>query len=127
MKKITLLSVCIFILTLKIFSQQGKEPFKEMNIDMPDETQETDIVDKGQWQLEAAYLHNIYKSGDRSSIGQALIRYGVSKHLELRLLVENGRQLEQYIVNTVQSTYPYALSAKVVVLKDVQNLPDISL
>ncbi len=99
----------------------------EMNVDMPDETQETDVIDKRQWQVEMAYLHNNYKEGKRSSIGQALVRYGVSSHFEMRVLVEAGRELRNYIEQTVQSTYPVALSAKLVVLKDHQNLPDIAL
>ncbi len=94
---------------------------------MPDETQETDLVDSGDWQMEAAYLHNIYKTDGNSAIAQGLLRYGVSKRLELRLLVETGRQLGQYIEETVQSTYPAAVSAKVLILKDHQYLPDITL
>ncbi len=98
-----------------------------MEVDMPDETQETDLMEKGRWQVETAYLHNVYKKGKHSSVGQGLFRYGASKHLELRLLVEAGSELQRYIEETVQSTFPLAASAKILLVKDKKNLPDISL
>jgi hypothetical protein len=100
---------------------------KEMFIDMPDETHETDLVDKGTLQIETAYLLNNYKESKHSSIWQGLVRYGVSKHLELRLLVETGSNLKSYVEKTVQSTYPLAASAKILLVKDHKFLPDISL
>jgi hypothetical protein len=130
MNKIILLSG-IFLFASSLIYAQGPKPsgkkIEEMSVDMPDETQETDLVEKGQWQVETAYLHNVYKQGSHSSIGQGLFRYGVSKHLEMRLLVEAGSELERYIEETVQSTYPAALSAKILLLKDHKGLPDISL
>lgn len=94
---------------------------------MPDETQETDLLPRGEWQIEAAYLHNLYSTGGPSDIGQVLIRYGFSKRLELRFLTEAGSELHKYIENTVQSTFPAAASAKILLLKDHRCLPDITL
>ncbi len=130
MKKIILFSG-FFLYTLIAIAQDSSKvsskKLKEMEVDMPDETQETDLIEKGHWQIETAYLHNIYKEGNPSSVGQGLFRYGVSKHLELRLLIEAGSELERYIEETVQSTYPAAASAKILLVKDNKYLPDITL
>ena len=99
----------------------------EMNVDLPDETQETDLVKKGQLQLETAVLYNTYREEKASLIGQGLLRYGVSRFLEVRLLAEDGRQRDTYITSTVQSTYPLAAGAKVRLLKDKKGLPDMAL
>ncbi len=98
-----------------------------MNVDLPDETEETDLVKKGQWQFETAVLYNAYKKEKSSHIGQGMVRYGVSHNLELRLLVEDGKQRDTYLTSTVQSTYPLAASVKVLLLEDKKGLPDIAL
>ncbi len=131
MNKLICTSVLVMLMTSAAFAQgpgkQTRKPLIEMNIDMPDETQEPDLVGKGIMQIETAYLHNFYKEGKRSAIGQGLFRYGLSDYVELRLLVEAGSQLVRYMEETVQSTYPAAASAKIRLLKDRKNLPDISL
>jgi len=98
-----------------------------MNVDMPDETVETDVVEKGQFQLESAFLYNRFKEKPNAKIGQLLLRYGVTKRVELRLLAEDGQERDRYMEETVQSNYPLALGAKVVLLKDHEWLPDITL
>jgi len=72
-------------------------------------------------------LYNRYKHAPSSLIGQALLRYGIAERLELRFLVEDGRQRDQYISETVQSIYPLALGTKIALLKDVKGLPNITL
>lgn len=99
-----------------------------MDVDLPDETQETDLLEKGQIQLETALLYNRYKDGGRSSvIGQGLLRYGLLNRVELRLLVEDGRERDKYIKETVQSTSPLAMGTKIALVKEVKGLPDITL
>lgn len=98
----------------------------EMNVDMPDETEETDLVDRGQVQLETAVLCNRFRDGKPSVIGQALLRYGLSDRVEVRALLEDGRRRDQYLTETVQSTYPLAVGTKIVLLKDKPVLPDIT-
>ena len=128
MKQILGTFAIVFILVSTANAQKDtiKKGDDEMNVDLPDETEETDLVKKGQWQLETSVLYNTYKTDKASLIGQALLRYGVSQALELRLLVEDGRQRDTYITSTVQSTYPLAASAKVLLLKDKRGLPDIA-
>ncbi|MEO5999381.1 MAG: transporter [Chitinophagaceae bacterium] len=129
-KSIVISGISLLFLSLS-FAQAPTETagkkLIEMSVDMPDETQETDLLEKGNWQVETAYLHNIYKEGKHSSIWQGFFRYGISKHVELRLLLEAGSELQRYIEETVQSTYPAAASAKILLLKDHKFLPDISL
>jgi hypothetical protein len=123
--------IVVLILSMGFaFSQQAdtkKKQESEMSIDLPDETEETALVEKGQIQLETSLLYNRYRKAPSSLIGQALLRYGISKRLEIRFLVEDGRQRDQYIKETVQSIYPLAVGAKFSVLKDVKGLPDITL
>ena len=105
----------------------GKKKLVEISTDLPDETEETDLIEKGSWQLETAVLLNRYKQGANSVIGQAMLRYGILDWLEVRLLIEDGRQRDKYMEETVQSTYPMAASAKIAILKDVKGLPDITI
>lgn len=122
--------ICLASLSITFAQQDSaskKEKEKEeMNVDLPDETEETDLVQPGQLQIESAFLMNHYKNDKRSYIGQGMVRYGVSERLELRLLVEDGRGRDRYLDKTVQSTYPLAASAKVSLVKDKKGLPDIS-
>lgn len=105
-----------------------KAVLTEMNVDMPDETVETDLVEPGQLQAEAAFLYNRFRQASHARIGQLLLRYGVSKRLELRALAEDGCQRDRYMEETVQSTYPLAIGAKLVLLKDHGPLlPDLTL
>lgn len=107
--------------------QAPHETFKEISADLPDETEETDLLDKGEFQVEAAFLHTQFASGSNPSVAQAVIRYGLLSRLELRLLVEDGFARDRYLEETVQSTYPLALSTKVSLLKEHPVLPDITL
>ena len=106
-----------------------KKPGKliEMNVDLPDETEETDLLDQKELQVETAVVYSAYKIHPSSVIGQVLLRYGLFKKLELRLLVEDGRSRNQYMTGTVQGTAPLSASIKVPLLKDHTFFPDISL
>jgi hypothetical protein len=124
-----LLAACLLIGSAETACAQSDppgKPKKEMNVDMPDETEETDLVDPGQLQLETAVLINRYRNGATSVIGQGLLRYGLSRRVELRAIAEDGRQRDRYLENTVQATEPLALGGKVVLLKDRGAFPDIT-
>ena len=106
--------------------QKPARGFQEINVDMPDETQEPDVLEKGQWQLETGFLLNRYKNEPNSYITQGLLRYGAFKNVEFNLLLEDGSGRDRYMQKTVQSTYPLAVGTKVVLLKDHQSLPDVT-
>lgn len=97
-----------------------------MHVDLPDETEETEVVDKGTLQVETQVLFNKFCSGDKSLIGQVMLRGGLFKNIEGRLLVEQGDNRDQYIEETVQSTFPVAASLKAAILKNHKWIPDIS-
>jgi hypothetical protein len=106
--------------------QEPARPLTEMTADLPDETEETSLLQKGQWQGEFAYLYTHFSKAPNPSIGQALIRYGALSRWEFRLLVEEGYARDRYLEETVQSTYPLALSTKLALLKGHPVLPDIT-
>src|SRR4051812_49274912 len=103
----------LLMFCIPAFSQRAPEgTLKELNMDLPDETEETDLIEKGELQAEVAYLHTKFPEGAQPSIGQALLRYGLMEKLELRLLLEEGYARDKYMEETVQSTYPLAFSIK---------------
>lgn len=127
---LVLFTICILFAKHSLSQQQTdttKKEESEMNVDLPEQTEGTELVDKGRWQLGTGILYNRYKENPSSLIGRGLLRYGVSKRFELRLLVEDGKERDTYIEETVQSIYPLAVSAKLSLLKDVKGLPDITL
>lgn len=128
LKKLFLLFLLLLLSGRPLLAQERSSapPKKEMNVDMPDETEETDLVDPGQLQLETALLYNRYSGRSPSLIGQALLRYGLSERIELRAIAEDGLRRDQYLTETVQATAPLALGTKVVLLKDKPVLPDIT-
>lgn len=108
-------------------SNKNKKQGQEMNTDMPDETVETSLVDKGQLQIETAVLYNRFRESPQAKIGELLIRYGLSDRVEVRVSAEDGVARDRYLEETVQSNYPLALGAKIILLKDHDQLPDITL
>lgn len=122
MWKIFILILSFYGCVFQVYSQE-----REMNIDRPDQTEETHLVNKGQFQLETGLLYNKFDTGRNAWINRTLIRYGISKRLEAALLMEQGRQRDKYIAETVQSTYPLAVRLKAALLKDHVWLPDVTI
>jgi hypothetical protein len=100
---------------------------KEMNTDRPDQTEETHLVAKRQLQVETGFLYNSFDTGHSALISRTMIRYGISNKWEVGLLVEQGRERNRYIKETVQSTYPLAVRMKAAMLENHTWLPDITL
>ncbi|MCS3795118.1 transporter [Niastella sp. OAS944] len=117
--------IVLLVLCGCAFHSYGQE--KEMNSDRPDQTEETHVVNKGQLQLETGILYNNFDTGRSAWINRTLIRYGISKILEVGLLLEQGRERDRYIEETVQSTYPLAVRIKAALLQHHSWLPDITL
>lgn len=108
---------------LKLQAQQASE----FNISIADKTEETGLLEKGQWQVEGGFLLNRYRHGASSDIGQLFIRHSISDKLEVRLLTEEGRGRDRYISETVQSTYPLAIGSKLKILENHSFLPVMTL
>jgi len=129
MIKKLLIALVIISISPDCFAQEQQEEPDELETDRPTQTESTALVKKGETQLETGFLYNYFDDANTSPayIGRAMVRYGVFKRLELRLLVEDGKNRDVYIEQTVQSTYPLALSAKFLVVEKHAWLPDISL
>lgn len=120
--------ILFFVLALHthIVLGQQKEKEDEMYVDMPDESEETNVLKKGEGQVETAFLHNKYKEGPHSSISQLLVRYGAGRRVELRILSEQGNHLHRYIEETVQSTYPLSIGTKILLVEGEKAKPSIA-
>jgi hypothetical protein len=121
---ILLYSMCI--LSSSVVSQ-ATQTVNEINSDLPDETEGTNILNKNEVQIECSYLRANFPSGPQPRIVQALLRYGLLEKVEVRLLVEDGSYRDRYLEETVESTYPLALSTKITLLHKHGVLPDITL
>jgi len=122
MRKFFIIAIILYACVLHSYGQE-----KEMNTDRPDQTEETHLVNKGQFQLETGLLYNDFDSGRSALINKTVIRYGISKKLEAGLLLEQGRERDRYIEETVQSMCPMAVRIKAAVLENHNWLPDITL
>ncbi|HTE26079.1 transporter [Flavitalea sp.] len=116
--------VSIFLLAAFATAQSQE---KEMNPDRPDQTEEVHLVPKRKFMLETGVSTNRFDSGRNANIVKAMLRYGLTKGVELGFLMEQGRDRNRYIEETVQSTYPLALRLKLALLEKHQWLPDITL
>jgi hypothetical protein len=122
MCKCVIVSICLVAAFVNAQSQE-----KEMNPDRPDQTEEVHPVPKGKFMLETGVLINQFDSGRNANIIKTMLRYGLMKGVELGFLMEQGRDRNRYIEETVQSTYPLALRLKLALLEKHQWLPDITL
>lgn len=120
----------LFICALTMWCANVRAQQKTMetiNADLPDETEETDLLGQGQLQAEMALLHTGFNQGVQPNIFQGLIRYGLYERIELRALIEEGKGRDRYLEETVPATAPLALSTKICLLKAHPVLPDVTL
>lgn len=99
----------------------------KINTDKPDQSDGANVVDKGHFQFETGFYYNKFRTGNPALITSSLLRFGVFKNVEARLLVEQGQERDRFISETTQGLYPLAISTKVALLKDKRTLPDISI
>ncbi len=116
----------VLAISISAFAQHQSQPSDEMNADLPDETEETSLLGKGQIQLETALLINKHYKKASSIIGQALLRFGLSERVEVRAIIEDGKNRDTYIRETVQSTLPLGIGSKISLVKDHSWLPDMT-
>ncbi len=122
------LIILLLLISYPAVAQEGQSSnVPEIHVDLPDETEEPELIEKGTLQFETQVLFNKYENSNNSYIGQAMLRAGLLKNIEGRLLFEDGRNRDTYIEKTVQSTYPLAASLKIAIVKNHSWLPDISL
>lgn len=105
---------------------QAQDTSKPMEAARPDQTEGTHAVDRGNLQIETGTFYTRFDTGAHSFTGRLQIRYGLHDHAELQLLVEDGRQRDRFIDETVQSVYPLALGTRINFLEDHPLLPNIT-
>jgi outer membrane putative beta-barrel porin/alpha-amylase len=120
-KKLSL--IVIFLALIMNVSAQDDE----MNADRPDQTEEVHLVPKKRFMVESGFISTRFDSGRNALIVRTMLRYGITKGVEIGLLTEQGRERNRYIEETVQSTYPVAARLKVALLEKHKWLPDITL
>lgn len=114
-----------FILMLLTTVSATAQDTAKLTTDRPDQTDGTSLLNKKEIQFETEVYYNTFMEGRAAIISSSLLRYGLHKNIELRLLVEDGRERDKFIDETVQGLAPLALSAKIAILKDHPVLPDI--
>jgi hypothetical protein len=68
-----------------------------INTDRPDQTDGASVVDEKSLQLESEFYYNKFGSGKLALISSSLLRYGLLKNVEARLLVEQGQERDLFI------------------------------
>lgn len=118
MKQFAFIAIIIFT----SFSCIGQE----LNTDRPDQSDGASIVKKGKVQLESSFSYTAIGKTDHPVILSNLVRLGMSKRLELRLLVEQGYKRNIFIDETAHSQYPLAAGFKVALIEENEKAPGVS-
>lgn len=99
-----------------------------MHTDWPDQSEDVHVMKPGELQLETGFSLTRFRTDDATAaVAHELIRYGLTKRVELRLVVEDGKLRDRYIEETSQSVAPLAASVKYALVDDHKWLPDIAL
>lgn len=119
-----LLNLLLIIMIPVLIAAQDTASIKT---DRPDQTDGTEIIGKGKLQVETELYYNWFKEGRAAIISSTLIRHGVTKNIELRLLAEDGRERDRFIEETAQGLYPLAMGTKIAIIQNKKSIPDVSL
>jgi len=122
MKQVFLLS-----LVLLLYKTSSSQNTTRLSTDRPDQKDGANILEKGKIQFETEMYQNTFEKGRAAIISSSLLRYGLFKNFEVRLLAEEGRERDKFIDETTQGLYPLALSFKLALLKEHPFMPDIVL
>lgn len=100
---------------------------QRINSDLPDQSDGAYVLKPRQFQVEEKLWLSYMERHPNAWISSTLLRMGVVKNLELRLLIEEGKSRDIFMKETTQGLSPLALSAKFALLKERKILPDITL
>ncbi len=125
-QSVYVLFICSLLFPLSLLAQAATDT---INTDRPDQTEAPFVVRAGSLQIEAGFMLNPFDSsgGKLPMIGMAVLRYGMSKRLELRLMAEEGRERDRFLSETTQGVYPLAIGGKVLLLEQDGILPRAAL
>jgi hypothetical protein len=89
--------------------------------------QNAQLLNKNETQVEVAAIANRFDDKSEPALNASVfLRYGLAKKLELRALVQDGYNRDKFMQRTMQSFNPLSVGAKVSVLKDNKQLPDVA-
>lgn len=108
------------LFSLSLVGQDNK-----INSDRPDQTEGTHVIQPGELQIEADFYYNYFEKEKAALISSNLIRVGLLKQAELRLVLEEGRQRDAFI-ETTQGVYPLSAGTKVELIKEHAWIPNVS-
>lgn len=119
--------VFLFLLANNVLAQEDTAKENKIHANWPDQSEDIQLVEPGQIQFETGVSFTNFEMGEDALTVHENIRFGVADKLELGVLIQDGKQRDRYIEETVQSTYPLAVAARFSLLKDKHGLPDITL
>ena len=116
------LALLILFFPFFAYAQEDK-----MNTDIPDQSEATYVIKPHQLQVEEKLWFNYFEKNQNAFISSTLIRFGVVKRLEARIMIEEGKARDVFTEETTQSCSPLALSAKYSLINTHTLFPNITL
>jgi hypothetical protein len=84
-----------------------------MQMDMSDQAVSPNLIKPGQTQLEACYMHTIFRDEPVVAMNPSvLLRYGINRIFEAQLMFVDGTNRDIFVEKTSQGTYPLAFVVK---------------
>jgi len=111
-----------FLICYSAYCQDGK-----ITTEQPDQSYGAEVLEKNSFQLESSLYYNHINDSNDPIITSNLLRYGIGKSVELRLMIEQGNYRDTYIEKTSQSLYPLALGTKVEIVREGRSCPGLAL
>jgi len=119
-----LYTLLLSVIGLPIFAFGQEE---KISTEQPDQSYGAEVLEKKELQFESSLYFNSIKQNPDPLISSNIIRYGVAKNVEIRLLVEQGNYRDVYLTEMAHSTYPLAFGTKVMLVKEHNYVPGVAL
>jgi len=111
----------LLLLPISVIAQE------KISTEQPDQSYGADVLEKKEFQFETSVYYNSIKENPNPVISTTLLRYGLFKNVEIRLLAEQGDYRDVYISETAHSTYPLAFGTKIALVKEQKYVPGIAI
>jgi len=115
-----LVIIALLFLSLNVTAQEKLES------DMGD--QNAQLLKPWEAQLETAITYaDINDNGPNPTVGTLFFRHGLTKKVEFRAMLQDGRHRDRFMQQTLQGFYPLCLGLKASILEESKSLPGIAL
>ncbi|RYY60809.1 MAG: transporter [Chitinophagaceae bacterium] len=98
---------------------------QQIETDRPDQSDGNSIIHPGKWQVESSVYYTVLHPSVNSLVSSSLLRTGIVKNLEARLLVEQGYHRNSFLSETAHSQYPLAVSLKYKLMEETNTRPSL--